>query len=70
MIAMRAMKLTLLLVLAMGLFTDRSQADVIALINGVIIDGTGSEPVTDGTVLIENEIIAKSPDTHVFSQSI
>jgi len=53
----RIMKLALLVVLTLGLFPERSHAEMTALTNAVIIDGTGDAPITGGTVLIEDGLI-------------
>lgn len=52
------MKLTLLMVVGVVLFAEPSHAEVTALTNAVIIDGTGDAPITGGTVLIEDGLIA------------
>jgi imidazolonepropionase-like amidohydrolase len=65
-------KLTILIVLAMGLFADRSHAEVTALVNAVVIDGSGDAPLTGGTVLIENGLITSvgaGPDIAVPAQA-
>ncbi len=54
----QVMKLTLLIVFALGLFPERGHAEITALTNAVIIDGTGDAPITGGTVIIEDGLIA------------
>jgi hypothetical protein len=55
--AIKAMKTTLLIVLSLGLFSGQSRAETIALVNGVIIDGTGNAPITRGSVIVEDGTI-------------